>query len=100
MQRCDYCGRSVYKNVSGTYVLCSSKCKKKHKDRIYMSDLEQKILSLMADGITVTEIDLIVEDDKFDIVSAVRRLVYFDKILFKKTKTEINLLTRIFTKRK
>ena len=34
------------------------------------------------------------------IVSAVRRLVYFDKILFKKTKTEINLLTRIFTKRK
>ena len=65
-----------------------------------MSDLEQKILSLMADGITVTEIDLIVEDDKFDIISAVRRLVYFDKILSKKTKTEINLLTRIFTKRK
>ena len=34
MQRCDYCGRIIYKNVSGKYFLCSSKCKTKFKNKV------------------------------------------------------------------
>ena len=98
MQRCDYCGRILYKNVSGKYFLCSSKCKAKFKNKEYISDLEHAVISVVKDGIMVNEIVKILEYDKFDIVSAISRLIYQKEKLYIKTKSELNLKVLIFIK--
>ena len=98
MQRCDYCGRIIYKNVSGKYFLCSSKCKTKFKNKKYISEIENAVISVVKDGIMVNEIVKILEYDKFDIVSAVSRLIYQKEKLYIKTKSELNLKVSIFIK--
>ena len=100
MQRCDYCGRIIYKNVSGKYFLCSSKCKTKFKNKKYISEIENAVISVVKDGIMLNEIVKILEYDKFDIVSAVRRLIYQKGSLYIKANSEINLNVQVFIVRK
>jgi len=100
MTRCDYCGRSLFKNVSGQNNLCSNKCKSKFKNKNLMIKLETIVFSNMVNGITSKEMNKIVLVDKYDLISAVRRLVYFDKKLSIKTNDEINQLTKLFIKKK
>tara|TARA_B100000902_G_scaffold399808_1_gene472674 strand:+ start:5323 stop:5625 length:303 start_codon:yes stop_codon:yes gene_type:complete len=100
MTRCDYCGRFLFKNVSGQNNLCSNKCKSKFKNKNLMIKLETIVFSNMVNGITSKEMNKIVLVDKYDLISAVRRLVYFDKKLSIKTNDEINQLTKLFIKKK
>ena len=100
MQRCDYCGRVLYKNVSEKYFLCSSKCRTKYKNKKYLSKLEQSVTSVVKNGILVKEIVNKLDYDKFDTVSAIRRLIYKKGSLFIKANSEINLNVEIFIVRK
>ncbi len=65
-----------------------------------MIKLETIVFSNMVNGITSKEMNKIVLVDKYDLISAVRRLVYFDKKLSIKTNDEINQLTKLFIKKK
>jgi len=65
-----------------------------------MIKLETIVFSNMVNGITSKELNKIVLVDKYDLISAVRRLVYFDKKLSIKTNDEINQLTKLFIKKK
>ncbi len=100
MLRCDYCARLLYKNVSGKYNLCSAKCKGKYKNKNYILVLEREVFSIISNGNTVKEIISNLDKDKFEVVSAVRRMVYKHKKLTLKKNTEINLSTKIFIKKK
>ena len=77
MDRCDYCGRILHINRSDKYFLCSKKCKQKFKNK---SD--------------------ILNTNKFEIVSSISRLIYFEKKLIKKEKGEVNLKTNISIKKR
>ena len=77
MDRCDYCGRILHINRSDKYFLCSKKCKQKFKNNIVLSNT-----------------------NKFEIVSSISRLIYFEKKLIKKEKGEINLKTNISIKKR
>jgi len=100
MPRCDYCGRSLFKNVSGKYFLCSTKCKSKFKNQNFMLKLEKNVFLNVVDGITPNDVNKFIEFDKFDVISAVRRLVYFKKILYIKTNDEIKQSTKLFIEKK
>ena len=63
-----------------------------------MSEIEHAVVSVVKDGIMVNEIVKILEYDKFDIVSAVSRLIYQKEKLYIKTKSELNLKVSIFIK--
>ena len=100
MPRCDYCGRSLFKNVSVKYFLCSTKCKSKFKNQNFMLKLEKNVFLNVVDGITPNDVNKFIESDKFDVISAVRRLVYFKKILYIKTNDEIKQSTKLFIEKK
>ena len=100
MPRCDYCGRSLFKNASGKYFLCSTKCKSKFKNQNFMLKLEKNVFLNVVDGITPNDVNKFIESDKFDVISAVRRLVYFKKILYIKTNDEIKQSTKLFIEKK
>ena len=100
MQRCDYCGRILYKNVSEKYFLCSSKCRTKYKNTKYLSKLEQSFTSVVKNGILVKDIVNKLDYDKFDTVSAIRRLIYQKGSLYIKANSEINLNVQVFIVRK
>jgi|TARA_B110000438_G_scaffold73047_1_gene73136 hypothetical protein len=98
MFRCDYCGRILYKNVSGKYNICSAKCKSKFKNKKLIRELELVVFSEIKNGIKVSDIVSKLQYEKFDIVSAVRRLTYQEKKIYLKTSTELNLKSLLFIK--
>ena len=69
MFRCDYCGRILYKNVSGKYNICSAKCKSKFKNKKLIRELELVVSSEIKNGIKVSDIVSKLQYEKFDIVS-------------------------------
>jgi hypothetical protein len=91
--RCEYCARIIYKNVSGTYKLCSLKCKKYFKKNKSNDELEKFILQILSKG--WNEINVIFSTvnniDKFKFISAIGRMVHFDKTLMTKSKNEISM---------
>ena len=95
--RCEYCARLIYKNVSGKYNLCSIKCKNYFRKHKLNNDLEKIILDNISKG--WNEINILFSKinfkDKFEFISAIGRMVYFDKTLKTKTKNELSMRSLI-----
>ena len=100
MDRCEYCGRILYINRSDKYLLCSKKCKQKFKNKIEILSTNKFVLnSVNKDWISVKNI-VSSNKNKFEIVSSISRLIYFEKKLIKKEKGEINLKTNVSIKKR
>ena len=69
----------------------------KNKD---LSKLEQSVTSVVKNGILVKDIVNKLDYDKFDTVSAIRRLIYQKGSLYIKANSEINLNVQVFIVRK
>ena len=99
MDRCEYCVRILYINRSGKYLLCSKKCKQKFKNKIEILSTNKFVLnSVNKEWISVKNI-VSSNKNKFEIVSSISRLIYFEKKLIKKEKGEINLKTNVSIKK-
>ena len=99
MDRCEYCGRILNINRSDKYVLCSKKCKQKFKNKIEILSTNKFVLnSVNKEWISVKNI-VSSNKNKFEIVSSISRLIYFEKKLIKKEKGEINLKTNVSIKK-
>ena len=100
MDRCEYCGRILYINRSDKYLLCSKKCKQKFKNKIEILSTNKFVLKLVSkEWIPVKNI-VSSNTNKFEIVSSVSRLIYFEKKLIKKEKGEVNLKTNVSIKKR
>ena len=100
MDRCEYCGRILYINRSDKYLLCSKKCKQKFKNKIEILSTNKFVLKLVSkEWIPVKNI-VSSNKNKFEIVSSISRLIYFEKKLIKKEKGEINLKTNVSIKKR
>ena len=89
--RCKYCGRILYKKVSEKYIVCSSKCKSLIKKFDYIKRVDSIVINLNSyTWSTVEDLSKKVDINKFDFISSIRRLVYFENILKVKEKKEIN----------
>ena len=89
--RCNYCGRTLYKQVSEKYFVCSQKCNTLIKKINYIDKIDSIVLSVNnKKWNTVDELLKKVDVNKFDFISSVRRLIYFKGILQTKEKKEIN----------
>ncbi len=92
MSRCEFCGRFLYKVVSEKYLLCSKQCRSNFK-KCNLLELENIILNKVS--VNKIQIKLLVksipEYDKFQVTSAVRRLIYFKKLVRVVGKDEITL---------
>ena len=97
--RCKYCGRILYKNVSEKYFVCSNKCKSLIKKFDYINKIDAIVIGMNNyKWNTVEELSKKVEINKFDFVSSVRRLIYFENELKAKEDKEINqnsLISRV-----
>ena len=100
MDRCEYCGRILNINRSDKYLLCSKKCKQKFKNKIEILSTNKFVLnSVNKEWISVKNI-VSSNKNKFEIVSSISRLIYFEKKLIKKEKSEINLKTNVSIKKR
>ena len=100
MDRCEYCGRILHINRSDKYLLCSKKCKQKFKNKIEILSTNKFVLnSVSKEWISVKNI-VLANENKFEIVSSISRLIYFEKKLIKKEKGEINLKTNVSIKKR
>tara|TARA_B100000131_G_scaffold181064_1_gene174770 strand:+ start:334 stop:636 length:303 start_codon:yes stop_codon:yes gene_type:complete len=100
MDRCEYCGRILNINRSDKYLLCSKKCKQKFKNKIEILSTNKFVLnSVNKEWIPVKNI-VSSNKNKFEIVSSISRLIYFEKKLIKKEKGEINLKTNVSIKKR
>ncbi len=100
MDRCDYCGRILHINRSDKYFLCSKKCKQKFKNKSDILNTNKFVLNLVSkEWISVNDI-VLSNTNKFEIVSSISRLIYFEKKLIKKEKGEINLKNKYIYKEK
>lgn len=89
--RCKYCGRILYKKVSEKYIVCSSKCKSLIKKFDYIRKVDSIVVNLNSyKWSTVEDLSKKVDINKFDFISSIRRLVYFENILKAKERKEIN----------
>ena len=89
--RCKYCGRILYKKVSEKYIVCSSKCKSLIKKFDYIRKVDSIVINLNSyKWSTVEDLSKKVDINKFDFISSIRRLVYFENILEVKERKEIN----------
>ncbi len=89
--RCRYCGRILYKKVSEKYIVCSSKCKSLIKKFDYIKKVDSIVINLNSyKWSTVEDLSKKVDINKFDFISSIRRLVYFENILKAKERKEIN----------
>ena len=97
--RCKYCGRILYKNVSEKYSVCSNKCKSLIKKFDYINKVDAIVIGMNNyKWNTVEDLSKKVEINKFDFVSSVRRLIYFENELKAKEDKEINhnsLISRV-----
>ena len=100
MDRCEYCGRILHTNRSEKYLLCSKKCKQKFKNKIEILNTNKFVLnSVNKEWISIKNI-VSSNKNKFEIVSSISRLIYFEKKLNKKEKGEINLKTNVSIKKR
>ena len=89
--RCNYCGRTLYKQVSEKYFVCSKKCKRLIKYNTYIETVDSLVLRVNSTKwSTVDDLNKKVDVNKFDFISSVRRLIYFKGLLLTKEKEEIN----------
>ena len=89
--RCNYCGRTLYKQVSEKYFVCSQKCKRLIKNSTYIETVDSLVLRVNSTKwSTVDDLNKKVDLNKFDFISSVRRLIYFKGLLLTKEKKEIN----------
>jgi hypothetical protein len=89
--RCNYCGRTLYKQVSEKYFVCSKKCKRLIKNNTYIETVDSIVLKVNSTKwSTVDDLNKKVDVNKFDFISSVRRLIYFKGLLLTKEKKEIN----------
>ncbi len=97
LNRCEYCSRLIYKNVSEKYKLCSLKCKKYFRRYKPNNELEKIILQNISKD--WNEINTIFSKvnfgDKFEFISAIGRMVYFDHTLKTKTKNELSMRSHV-----
>jgi len=89
--RCNYCGRTLHKQVSEIYFVCSQKCKRLIKNSTYIETVDSLVLRVNSNKwSTVDDLNKKVDVNKFDFISSVRRLIYFKGLLLAKEKKEIN----------
>jgi endogenous inhibitor of DNA gyrase (YacG/DUF329 family) len=89
--RCNYCGRTLYKQVSEKYFVCSKKCKRLIKNNTYIETVDSIVLKVNSTKWNpVDDLNKKVHVNKFDFISSVRRLIYFKGLLLTKEKKEIN----------
>ena len=89
--RCKYCGRILYREVSEKYIVCSSKCKSLIKKFDYIRKVDSIVINLNSyKWSAVEDLSKKVDINKFDFISSIRRLVYFENILKAKERKEIN----------
>ena len=89
--RCNYCGRTLYKQVSEKYFVCPKKCKRLIKNNTYIETVDSIVLKVNSTKwSTVDDLNKKVDVNKFDFISSVRRLIYFKGLLLTKEKKEIN----------
>jgi len=89
--RCNYCGRTLYKQVSEKYFVCSKKCKRLIKNNTYIETVDSIVLKVnTTKWSTVYDLNKKVDVNKFDFISSIRRLIYFKGLLLTKEKKEIN----------
>lgn len=100
--RCSFCGRTVFQNKSPEYTLCSINCKKLFINKQEIDYYENKIMELLdIKTIQVSELQNHFKiHEKFKVVSAVRRLIYFRKFIKAKSKNEISQRSYIFKVKK
>ena len=95
--RCEYCARLIYKNISGRYKLCSLKCRNYFRRYKPNNELEKIILQNISKGWNEvnTIFSLVQLADRFEFISAVGRMVHFDKTLKTKSKDELSMRSYI-----
>ena len=95
--RCEYCARLIYKNISRRYKLCSLKCKSYFRRYKPNNELEKIILQNISKGWNeINTIFSIVQlADKFEFISAVGRMVHFENTLKTKSKDELSMRSYI-----
>jgi len=89
--RCSYCGRILYKQVSEKYFVCSIKCKSLIRNKEYIISVDSIVFDLTDyKWNKVEDLSQKVQINKFDFISSVRRLIYFEAKLRAKDIKEIN----------
>ena len=89
--RCSYCGRVLHKQVSEKYFVCSFKCKSLIKNTEYIISVDSIVFDLNYYKLNNVEyLSQKAKINKFDFISSVRRLIYFQAKLRVKDANEIN----------
>jgi len=89
--RCSYCGRVLHKQVSEKYFVCSIKCKSLIKNTEYIISVDSIVFDLNNyKWNKVEDLSQKAQINKFDFISSVRRLIYFQAKLRAKDAKEIN----------
>ena len=89
--RCSYCGRILHKRVSEKYFVCSIKCRSLIKKTEYIISVDSVVFDLNDyKWNKVEDLSQKVQINKFDFISSVRRLIYFQAKLRAKETKEIN----------
>ena len=88
--RCSYCGRVLHKQVSEKYFVCSLKCKSLIKNTEYIISVDSIVFDLNNyKWNKVEDLSQKAQINKFDFISSVRRLIYFQEKLRAKDIKEI-----------
>ena len=100
-QRCDFCARILFKNVSGTYKLCSKKCKTYFKNKSKIEIIDKAFQNTNINEWTQISnlINSINGYDKFEKIASISRLIYFKKKLILKNTNERNLKSEVKVKK-
>ena len=89
--RCSYCGRVLHKQVSEKYFVCSIKCNSLIKNTEYIISVDSIVFNLNNyKWNKVEDLSQKAQINKFDFISSVRRLIYFQAKLRTKDAKEIN----------
>ena len=100
-QRCDFCARNLFKNVSGTYKLCSKKCKTYFKNKSKIEIIDKAVYNKNIHEWTQISnlINSINGYDKFEKIASISRLIYFEKKFLLKNTKELNLKSEVKVKK-
>ena len=100
--RCNYCGRKVFKNRSQKYQLCSNNCKKLYSKKNDIVSFENRIKEIVKQKpIQILQIQKeFNKNEKFMVISAIRRLIYFHNFYTSQSNNEITQKSSIFKVKK
>ena len=100
--RCNYCGRKVFKNRSQKYQLCSNNCKKLYSKKEDIVSFENRIKEIVKQKpIQILQIQKeFNKNEKFMVISAIRRLIYFHYFYTSQSNNEITQKSIIFKVKK